>query len=98
VSIEVDSDFVATVEIHRPPNNYIDAALIAALADAYEGLDEDRACRAIVLCSESDHTRTGGLALIEQRRHNARPDRVRPRLRRIADGSSTWRSAAATLR
>lgn len=55
VSIEVDRDFVATVEVHRPPNNSIDAALVAALADAYEAIDEDPACRAIVLCSEGKH-------------------------------------------
>ena len=27
---------VAMVEIHRPPNNYIDTALIKCIADAYE--------------------------------------------------------------
>jgi enoyl-CoA hydratase/carnithine racemase len=60
VSVEVGEDFVATLEIHRPPNNYIDVALAAALADAYEALDEDPACRAIVLCSEGKHFCAGG--------------------------------------
>jgi len=55
VTIDVGDDFVATVEIHRPPNNFFDAALIEALADAYERLDEDDGCRAIVLCSEGKH-------------------------------------------
>ena len=55
VSVEAADDFVATVEIHRPPDNHIDIALIAALADAYEELDRDPACRAIVLCSEGKH-------------------------------------------
>jgi enoyl-CoA hydratase/carnithine racemase len=55
VSVELGADFVATVEIRRPPNNHIDVALAAALADAYERLDEDPACRAIVLCSEGKH-------------------------------------------
>jgi len=45
----------ATVEIHRPPNNFFDADLITELADAYERLDDDPACRAIVLCSEGKH-------------------------------------------
>jgi 2-(1,2-epoxy-1,2-dihydrophenyl)acetyl-CoA isomerase len=55
VSVEVGEDFVATVEIHRPPNNHFDVALVTALADAYEALDHDSTCRAIVLCSEGKH-------------------------------------------
>lgn len=55
VSVQLSEDFVATVEIHRPPNNHIDVALAAALADAYEALDRDQSCRAIVLCSEGKH-------------------------------------------
>lgn len=43
---------VATVEIHRPPDNFFDIDLIASLADAYQALDCDDSCRAIVLCSE----------------------------------------------
>lgn len=55
VSVEVGDDFVATVEIHRAPNNFFDADLINSLSDAYEQLDVDPACRAIVLCSEGKH-------------------------------------------
>ena len=55
VTVEVADDFVATVEIHRPPNNHVDLPLLAAVADAYERLDSDPACRAIVLCSEGKH-------------------------------------------
>ena len=55
ITVALDDAHVATVEIHRPPANYFDAALIRALADAYEALDADRACRAIVLCSEGKH-------------------------------------------
>lgn len=54
VSIELEGS-VAVVEIHRPPNNHFDLALIGDLADAFEALDEDPACRAIVLCSEGRH-------------------------------------------
>lgn len=39
------ADHVPTVEIHRPPNNFLDAALVRAIADAYEQLDDDAACR-----------------------------------------------------
>lgn len=51
VSVEI-SDFVATVEIHRPPHNFFDVSLINQIADIFKDLDEDPACRAIVLASE----------------------------------------------
>ena len=43
---------VAIVEIRRPPHNFFDFALVRTIADAYEALDADPECRAIVLCSE----------------------------------------------
>ncbi len=46
---------VAIVEIHRPPNNYFDTALIKGIADAYERLDDDVECRTVVLCAEGKH-------------------------------------------
>lgn len=56
VEVSVDeATFVATVEVRRPPNNFFDVDLIRSLADAYEALDADAACRAIVLCSEGKH-------------------------------------------
>jgi 2-(1,2-epoxy-1,2-dihydrophenyl)acetyl-CoA isomerase len=55
VTVALGEDFVATVELHRPPDNYFDRALIGALADAYQSLDADPACRAIVLCAEGKH-------------------------------------------
>jgi enoyl-CoA hydratase/carnithine racemase len=51
----VGDDHVAIVEFDRPPNNHFDVALISALADAYEAIDEDPAARAIVLCSTGKH-------------------------------------------
>lgn len=45
-------DFVATVEFHRPPDNFFDVPLIDELAAAVLGLDDDPACRVVVLCSE----------------------------------------------
>jgi enoyl-CoA hydratase/carnithine racemase len=43
---------VALVEIRRPPNNFFDVALIRELASAFEALDEDADCRALVLASQ----------------------------------------------
>ena len=51
ISVEL-SDAVATVEIRRPPHNFFDMALIKQLADAFEALDKDPACRSIVLAAE----------------------------------------------
>ena len=42
VRVELGDDFVATVEMCRPPNNFFDAAVIRELADAYEELDAGR--------------------------------------------------------
>ena len=55
VSVSDGGDRVATVELHRPPNNHFDLALIASLAGAFEELDRDGVCRAIVLCAEGKH-------------------------------------------
>jgi enoyl-CoA hydratase/carnithine racemase len=46
------SGFVTLVEIRRPPNNFFDIALIRELAGAFEALDGDRSCRAIVLAAQ----------------------------------------------
>src|SRR6267142_2084940 len=51
VSVQLDGH-VAIVEIHRPPHNYFDAQLIQDLAEAFEAMDSDHDCRAIVLASE----------------------------------------------
>jgi enoyl-CoA hydratase/carnithine racemase len=51
IAVEL-ADFVATVEIRRPPHNFFDFSLIAQLADAFETLDRDPACRAIVLAAQ----------------------------------------------
>jgi enoyl-CoA hydratase/carnithine racemase len=55
VTVEVGDDFVATVEIHRPPSNFFDVALIRSLASAFAHVDTDPAVRASVLCSEGKH-------------------------------------------
>jgi enoyl-CoA hydratase/carnithine racemase len=55
VSVDLDGDFVAIVELHRPPENYFDVDLVRSLAEAYEALDAEGGCRVIVLCSEGKH-------------------------------------------
>jgi len=55
VHISVADDYVVTAEIRRPPNNFFDQAMIASLAEAFEAIDADSACRAIVLKSEGRH-------------------------------------------
>ena len=54
VGVTIDGS-VATVELQRPPNNFIDVALVAEIASALEALDDDPACRAIVLCAAGKH-------------------------------------------
>jgi enoyl-CoA hydratase/carnithine racemase len=51
VSVKLEAH-VALVEIHRPPHNHFDAQLIQDLADAFEALDSNLECRALVLASE----------------------------------------------
>ena len=45
-------DHVAVVEIQRPPHNFFDHMLIKDLADAFDDLDENPDCRALVLASD----------------------------------------------
>jgi len=51
LSVELGDDYVATLEINRPPSNYFSPGLIRQLADACDELAADGRCRAIVLCS-----------------------------------------------
>ncbi len=50
LTVEI-ADFVATVEIQRPPHNFFDFALIRQIADTYEKIDDDPSVRAILLCA-----------------------------------------------
>lgn len=55
VTVSVADDFVATATLCRPPNNFFSLAMIAELADAFEALDDDPACRSIVLAAQGKH-------------------------------------------
>lgn len=55
VDVQLEDDHVALAEIRRPPNNFFDRALIESLAEAFESLDADPGCRAILLASRGRH-------------------------------------------
>lgn len=49
------ADGVALLEMRRPPANHIDEALLRRIVDSALALDDDPACRVIVLASEGRH-------------------------------------------
>ncbi len=51
LKVSLSSDYVATAEICRPPHNFFDLPLIDSLVAAFDDLDHEPSCRAIVLCS-----------------------------------------------
>lgn len=79
VGVSIDGH-VATVELRRPPNNFLDVDLIGQLASALEALDADRNCRSIVLASAGKHFSAG--ANLKKRVDDeaaGKPQAVRPR-------------------
>src|ERR1700721_561727 len=46
---------IATIEVRRGPNNFIDTDMVAEIADALEVYDRIPDVRAIVLCAEGKH-------------------------------------------
>ncbi|MGA3403079.1 MAG: enoyl-CoA hydratase/isomerase family protein [Acetobacteraceae bacterium] len=46
---------VATIEVRRGPNNFVDTDMVAEIADALEEFDRTPEVRAIVLCSDGKH-------------------------------------------
>jgi enoyl-CoA hydratase/carnithine racemase len=65
ISVQV-TNHVAVVEMHRPPSNFFDEALLCELAEALLALDDDPDVRSLVLCSEGKHfcagAQLGGMA------------------------------------
>ncbi len=55
VTVEQDGDHVGVVCLRRPPNNFFDTSVVAAVADGYEELAAAGWCRCIVLASEGRH-------------------------------------------
>ena len=46
------ANFVATIEIQRPPHNFFDVVLINAIGDALDDLDKNDKCSAVVLAAQ----------------------------------------------
>jgi 2-(1,2-epoxy-1,2-dihydrophenyl)acetyl-CoA isomerase len=62
VDSEIGTELTATVangvgllELRRPPANHVDEALLGQVVEAALALDDDPACRAIVLASQGKH-------------------------------------------
>lgn len=55
VTTEQHGAHVGVVTLRRPPNNFFDTELIAAVGAAYEALADSAWCRSIVLASEGRH-------------------------------------------
>lgn len=68
---------VATVELRRPPNNFLDVDLIAGLASALEALDGDPDCRSVVLAAAGKHFCAG--ANLVKRLDEGQPTKVQRR-------------------
>lgn len=55
IQVTVGDDYVATIEICRPPNNFFSMDVIGGIADALAECDDNDAVRAAVLCAEGKH-------------------------------------------
>lgn len=52
VSVEVDQNHVALVEVQTPPHNFFSLSMLGSMADAFEAVAGDPDARCIVLASE----------------------------------------------
>ena len=59
LSVELD-DHVVVIEIQRPPHNFLDVEMLRGLADAFEAMDLEDSCRALVLASVGKSFCAGG--------------------------------------
>ena len=69
---------VGIVEICRPPHNFFDLQMVREIADAFEALEADSACRAIVLCSQGTAFCAGANFGDRNRSQADSPRRVNP--------------------
>jgi enoyl-CoA hydratase/carnithine racemase len=81
---------VAVVELARGPNNLLGVRMLTELADAFEDLASDSACRAIVLCAEGKHF-CAGMNLAAEEAGTA--DRAAEPRRQPAAGSPLYAQA-----
>ena len=77
VSVDIDGH-VATVEVHRPPHNFFDVALIRAIASAYHALDDEPDVRAVILASEGRSFCAGAQLAAPAGSGDAEPDAPEP--------------------
>jgi enoyl-CoA hydratase/carnithine racemase len=54
IGVEID-DFVATLEIQRPPNNFFSVEMIKEIAAALETMDDMPEVRSVLFCSQGKH-------------------------------------------
>ncbi|MDR3536611.1 MAG: enoyl-CoA hydratase/isomerase family protein [Acetobacteraceae bacterium] len=54
IAVDV-AGFVATIEVRRGPNNFVDTDMVGEIADALEAFDKTPDVRTIVLCAEGKH-------------------------------------------
>ena len=50
-----EQGIIATIEVRRGPNNFVDTDMVGEIADALEVYDRNSDIRAIVLCAEGKH-------------------------------------------
>ena len=50
-----ESGLIATIEVRRGPNNFVDTDMVGEIADALEVYDRVPTVRAIVLCADGKH-------------------------------------------
>lgn len=55
VQATVHDDYVAIVELIKPPNNHFSLEQIGGVADALAVLDDDHRCRSVLFCAEGKH-------------------------------------------
>ena len=68
------ADGVATVEIHKPPHNFLAPRLVSQIADAYGAIENDALARVIVLCSEGKNFCGGADFSNAEERTSRRPE------------------------
>ncbi|MEM7273815.1 MAG: enoyl-CoA hydratase/isomerase family protein [Actinomycetota bacterium] len=52
VSVEIDEDRVALVQVNRPPHNFFSLSMLGSLADAFEAVDGDENARCILFAAD----------------------------------------------
>src|SRR3954464_8509848 len=55
------SGLIATIEVRRGPNNFVDTDMVGEIADALEGFDRTPDVRGIVVCAEGRHFCAGAV-------------------------------------